>query len=244
MVFDVLPAVDVEAGQSVRLTRGHVDAHSYGDPRESARAFINDGAHWIHLVDLDLAFGRGSNQELLAQIVADLPGVNVQLSGGVRDEATLRTALASGARRINLSTLALADLDWVMSACARFGDRVAVGLDVDGDNLVARGYDHAVGNLWGVLDALNDAGCARYVVTDKSADGMMAGANLDLLESVLARTDVPVVASGGVGSIDDVVALASLHVRGLEGVIIGKALYAGAVILRDVLSTVEDVIDA
>ncbi|RIQ16464.1 bifunctional 1-(5-phosphoribosyl)-5-((5-phosphoribosylamino)methylideneamino)imidazole-4-carboxamide isomerase/phosphoribosylanthranilate isomerase PriA [Jiangella rhizosphaerae] len=234
-VLELLPAVDVADGQAVRLVQGEAGSEtSYGDPLEAALAWQSAGAPWVHLVDLDAAFGRGSNRELLAEVVGRLD-VDVELSGGIRDDESLAAALATGCRRVNLGTAALEDPEWTASAIARYGDRVAVGLDVRGTTLAARGWTREGGDLWEVLERLDRDGCARYVVTDVTKDGTLRGPNLDLLREVCARTSKPVVASGGVSSLDDVAALRSLVPLGVEGAIIGKALYAGQFTLEEAL---------
>lgn len=231
----LLPAVDVVGGRAVRLSQGEAGTEtSYGSPLEAARAFERAGAEWLHLVDLDAAFGRGSNADLLAGIVAAV-GLDVELSGGIRDDASLRRALGAGARRVNLGTAALEDPEWTARAIDAFGDRVAVGLDVRGETLSARGWTRDGGVLWDVLARLDEAGCARYVVTDVARDGMLSGPNLDLLRRVCERTDAAVVASGGVSCLADIAALRSLTDVGLEGAIVGKALYAGAFTLEEAL---------
>ena len=232
----LLPAVDVADGRAVRLVRGEAGTETvYGDPLAAALAWQEAGAEWVHLVDLDAAFGRGSNRDLLASVVKALH-VKVELSGGIRDDASLDAALATGAARVNLGTAALEDPDWVRDAIARVGDRIAVGLDVRGTTLAARGWTKEGGELFEVLERLDRDGCARYVVTDVGRDGTMTGPNLDLLRAVTAATTKPVVASGGVSSLDDLRALAT--VPGVEGAIVGKALYAGAFTLEEALAAV------
>ena len=238
MSLVLLPAVDVADGQAVRLVQGEAGSETtYGDPLEAARAWQEGGAEWVHLVDLDAAFGRGSNRELLARVVGALD-IAVELSGGIRDDDSLDAALATGAARVNLGTAALEDPDWVRSAIARVGDRIAVGLDVRGTTLAARGWTQEGGELFEVLERLDRDGCARYVVTDVRRDGTLTGPNLDLLRQVCAATDRPVVASGGVSSLDDLRALAGLVEVGVEGAIVGKALYAGAFSLPEALAAV------
>ena len=231
----LLPAVDVVDGQAVRLVQGEAGSEtSYGDPAEAAGQWVADGAEWIHLVDLDAAFGRGSNHDLLARIVAELD-VAVELSGGIRDDASLERALDAGAARVTLGTAALEDPEWTERVIARHGDRVAVGLDVRGTTLAARGWTKEGGDLWETLARLDAAGCSRYVVTDVTKDGTLRGPNLDLLREVCARTDAPVVASGGVSSLDDLRALRTLVPVGVDSAIVGKALYAGAFTLPEAL---------
>ncbi|MER2135282.1 MAG: bifunctional 1-(5-phosphoribosyl)-5-((5-phosphoribosylamino)methylideneamino)imidazole-4-carboxamide isomerase/phosphoribosylanthranilate isomerase PriA [Arthrobacter sp.] len=232
-ILELLPAVDVADGQAVRLVQGEAGSEtSYGDPLDAAMAWQNDGAEWVHLVDLDAAFGRGSNLPLLKRVVEEL-SIKVELSGGIRDDASLEKALELGARRVNLGTAALENPEWTASAIARYGDAIAVGLDVRGTTLAARGWTKEGGDLWEVLARLEDAGCPRYVVTDVTKDGTLRGPNVDLLRDVLARTDRPVVASGGISSLDDLAALRELVPLGLEGTIVGKALYAGAFTLPE-----------
>jgi len=236
--LELLPAVDVADGQAVRLVQGVAGTEtSYGDPLEAALAWQAAGARWIHLVDLDAAFGRGSNRALLADVVAALE-VRVELSGGIRDDASLAAALATGCTRVNVGTAALEDPVWCARAIAEHGDRVAVGLDVRDGVLAARGWTRDGGELWSVLDRLERDGCPRYVVTDVTKDGTLRGPNLDLLRAVCARTDRPVVASGGVSSLADLRVLAELVPEGVEGAIVGKALYAGAFTLEAALAAV------
>ena len=236
MTLILLPAVDVADGQAVRLVQGAAGSETgYGDPLEAALAWQNDGAEWVHLVDLDAAFGRGSNAELLADLVGRLD-VKVELSGGIRDDESLRAALGTGAARVNIGTAALEDPEWCDRICGEYGDRVAIGLDVRGRTLSARGWTRDGGDLYEVLERLDKAGAARYVVTDITKDGTLRGPNLDLLRDVCARTPAPVIASGGVSTLDDLRALATLESAGVEGVIAGKALYAGAFTVREALS--------
>jgi 1-(5-phosphoribosyl)-5-[(5-phosphoribosylamino)methylideneamino] imidazole-4-carboxamide isomerase/N-(5'phosphoribosyl)anthranilate isomerase len=232
----LLPAVDVADGAAVRLVQGEAGSEtSYGDPLEAALAWQGGGADWIHLVDLDAAFGRGSNRDLLADVVGKLD-VKVELSGGIRDDASLAAALATGAARVNLGTAALEAPDWVRAAIARHGDKIAVGLDVRGTTLAARGWTQEGGDLWETMARLDADGCARYVVTDVHRDGTLTGPNLELLSDVCARTSAAVVASGGVSSLDDLRAIAGLGT--VEGSIVGKALYAGAFTLPEALAAV------
>jgi 1-(5-phosphoribosyl)-5-[(5-phosphoribosylamino)methylideneamino] imidazole-4-carboxamide isomerase/N-(5'phosphoribosyl)anthranilate isomerase len=236
MTLTLLPAVDVQDGAAVRLVQGEAGSEtSYGDPLEAALAWQRGGAEWIHLVDLDAAFGRGHNRELLAGVVKQLD-VAVELSGGIRDDASLEAALATGCARVNLGTAALESPDWVRAAIARHGDRIAVGLDVRGTTLAARGWTQEGGDLWETMARLDADGCARYVVTDVHRDGTLTGPNLRLLRDVCARTDAAVVASGGVSSLDDLRAIAGLGT--VEGAIVGKALYAGAFTLPEALAAV------
>ncbi len=241
MSFTLFPAVDVADGQAVRLVQGAAGSEtSYGDPLEAALAWQRDGAQWIHLVDLDAAFGRGSNRELLAEVVSRLD-IAVELSGGIRDDASLSAAIATGAARINLGTAALESPDWVRSVLAEHADLVAVGLDVRGTTLAARGWTREGGDLWETLARLDADGCARYVVTDVHRDGTLTGPNVTLLADLLARTPAQVVASGGVSSLADLQALAAVRTsegRGIEGAIVGKALYAGQFTLPEALAAV------
>jgi phosphoribosyl isomerase A len=232
----LLPAVDVADGAAVRLVQGAAGTEtSYGDPLAAARAWQRDGAQWLHLVDLDAAFGRGNNRELLRKVVSSLD-IAVELSGGIRDEASLDAALASGAARVNLGTAALESPDWVREAIAKHGEHIAVGLDVRGTTLAARGWTKEGGDLWKTLARLDEDGCARYVVTDVHRDGTLTGPNLALLRDVCARTSAAVLASGGVSSLADLRAIAALGI--VEGAIVGKALYAGAFTLPEALAAV------
>jgi phosphoribosylformimino-5-aminoimidazole carboxamide ribotide isomerase/phosphoribosylanthranilate isomerase len=231
----LLPAVDVRGGKAVRLVRGEPNAETqYGAPLEAALTFQDAGAEWIHLVDLDAAFGTGNNYELLREVISNLH-LKVELSGGIRDEASLLKALATGCERINLGTAALENPEWTASVIARFGERIAVGLDVRGRTLAARGWTKEGGDLFETLTRLDSEGCSRYVVTDVNKDGTLQGPNIELLKSVCAMTSQPVIASGGISSLDDLIKLRELVGVGIEGAIVGKALYSGAFTLEDAL---------
>ncbi len=233
--LQLLPAVDVRGGRAVQLQQGVAGSGwEFGDPWEAALAWQEQGAEWIHLVDLDAAFGQGSNHALLADIVGRLD-VDVELSGGIRDEASLAVALATGCRRVNIGTAALENPQWTAEAIAEHGDRIAIGLDVRGTTLAARGWTRDGGDLWETLARLDAQGCARFVLTDVTKDGMLAGPNLQLLRDVAARTQRPLVASGGVSSLADITAIRGLVGEGVEGAIIGSALYRGAFTLPQAL---------
>jgi len=235
MKLELLPAVDVKDGQAVRLVQGELGSESnYGAPLDAALDFQSAGAEWIHLVDLDAAFGLGSNAELLADVIGKLD-IKVELSGGIRDDESLRRALATGCKRVNLGTAALENPDWTSKVIAEFGDRIAVGLDVRGRTLAARGWTKEGGDIFETIDRLDRDGCARYVVTDVTKDGTLKGPNLDLLKNVCDVTKAPVVASGGISSLADIEALRKLVSIGVEGAIMGKALYAGAFSLEEAL---------
>jgi phosphoribosylanthranilate isomerase len=229
----------VADGQAVRLVQGALGSEtSYGDPLEAALTWQRAGAEWLHLVDLDAAFGRGSNRELLADVVSKM-NIKVELSGGIRDDESLEAAMKTGCTRVNLGTAALENPEWCARAIDKWGDRIAVGLDVRGTTLAARGWTQEGGDLWEVLARLEADGCSRYVITDVTKDGTLKGPNLELLEELCAKTSKPVVASGGVSSLDDLKAIASLTSIGVEGAIVGKALYAGAFTLEDALALME-----
>jgi 1-(5-phosphoribosyl)-5-[(5-phosphoribosylamino)methylideneamino] imidazole-4-carboxamide isomerase/N-(5'phosphoribosyl)anthranilate isomerase len=235
VTFELLPAVDVADGQAVRLVQGKAGSETtYGAPLAAALAWQADGAEWIHLVDLDAAFGRGSNAALLAQVVGVLD-VKVEMSGGIRDDSSLEAALATGCTRVNIGTAALEKPDWCASVIARYGERVAVGLDVRGSTLAARGWTEDGGDIWEALTRLDAQGCARYVVTDVTKDGTLQGPNVELLRQMVEKTGKPVVASGGISSLDDLKVLRSLVPLGVEGTIIGKALYNGNFTLPEAL---------
>lgn len=235
--LELLPAVDVADGQAVRLVQGEAGSETgYGDPLEAALSWQEQGAEWIHLVDLDAAFGRGDNQQVLARVVSEM-NIKIELSGGIRDDASLDRALELGATRVNLGTAALENPEWTARAIERHSDAIAVGLDVRGETLAARGWTKEGGNLWEVLKRLEDAGCPRYVVTDVTKDGTLRGPNTELLAQVCRVTNKPVVASGGISSIADIEALAAMVSVGVEGAIMGKALYAGRFTLPEALTT-------
>ncbi len=238
----LLPAVDVADGKAVRLTQGEAGTEtSFGDPIDAAQEWADQGAEWIHLVDLDAAFGRGNNHGVIKKVIKNTPRrVNIELSGGIRDDESLEAALATGAKRINLGTAALENPEWAAHVIAEYGEAIAVGLDVRGTTLAARGWTKDGGDLWTVLARLEDAGCARYVVTDVTKDGTLRGPNLELLSEVMERTPKPVIASGGVASLDDIAALRTLVPQGLEGAIVGKALYTGAFTLAEAIDVASD----
>ncbi|WP_425863484.1 bifunctional 1-(5-phosphoribosyl)-5-((5-phosphoribosylamino)methylideneamino)imidazole-4-carboxamide isomerase/phosphoribosylanthranilate isomerase PriA [Arthrobacter sp. TWP1-1] len=234
-ILELLPAVDVVNGQAVRLVQGEAGSEtSYGSPLEAAMKWQNDGAEWVHLVDLDAAFGRGSNVHLLSEMVQALD-IKVELSGGLRDDASLEAALELGVGRVNLGTAALENPEWTAKVIDRFGDKIAVGLDVRGTTLAGRGWTKEGGDIWEVLARLEDAGCARYVVTDVTKDGTLRGPNVELLREMCARTSKPVVASGGISSLEDLRVLRELVGEGVEGAIVGKALYSGQFTLPQAL---------
>ena len=233
--LELLPAVDVKDGRAVRLVQGELSAETaYGNPLEVALEFQAAGAEWLHLVDLDAAFGRGENSALLAEVVGKLD-IKVELSGGIRDDESLRRALATGCTRINLGTAALENPEWTAKIISEFGERIAVGLDVRGHVLAARGWTKEGGDLFETIERLERDGCARYVVTDVTKDGTLQGPNVQLLQEVCAVTKKPVVASGGISSLADIESLMALNAMGVEGAIVGKALYAGAFTLKEAL---------
>jgi len=235
--LELLPAVDVADGKAVRLTQGEAGSETdYGSPLEAAQTWIDAGAEWIHLVDLDAAFGRGDNRKLIREVVAASSSVKIELSGGIRDDASLESALEAGATRVNLGTAALENPEWTEMVIAKYGDAIAVGLDVRGTTLAARGWTKEGGDLFEVLARLEAAGCARYVVTDVTKDGTLRGPNIELLREVLAKTAKPVVASGGISSLQDIIDLKVLVSEGLEGAILGKSLYAGKFTLQEALA--------
>ena len=239
----LLPAVDVAGGKAVRLTKCEAGSETnYGDPIDAAADWASQGAEWIHLVDLDAAFGRGNNHSVIKKVIRQVRGnVLIELSGGIRDDETLEADLATGAKRINLGTAALENPEWAAHVIAEYGEAIAVGLDVRGTTLAARGWTQEGGELYETLARLDAEGCARYVVTDITKDGTLRGPNLDLLREVCAATSRPVIASGGVSSLDDIRALAGLTAIGVEGAIVGKALYAGQFTLPEALALTAEV---
>lgn len=225
----LLPAVDIAGGRASQVV-GDADP----DPERVAAGWVSAGATWLHLVDLDRAFGRGENAALIADLVAAQP-VPVQVSGGVTNDATLQVALASGAARVNLASSALRERAWVREVVRQHGDRIAVGVDVRGHEVVARGSDARLGALDDVLADLDDTGCHTYVVADASRDGSLHGADVNLFRYVAERVDGQVIASGGVASLEDLVALRDLTEVGVRGVVLGAALYHGAFTLPEAL---------
>lgn len=238
----LLPAIDVAGGKAVRLVKGEAGTEtSFGHPVDAARDFASKGAEWIHLVDLDAAFGRGRNTAVIKKVIKAVhEEVNIELSGGIRDDASLEAALSTGVKRINLGTAALENPQWTEAVISQYGEQVAIGLDVRGETVAGRGWTSEGGNLWEVLERLERAGASRYVVTDVNKDGTLQGPNVDLLRAVAERTDKPVIASGGVSSLDDIAALRELVPAGVEGAIVGKALYSGAFTLEAALDVAGD----
>jgi 1-(5-phosphoribosyl)-5-[(5-phosphoribosylamino)methylideneamino] imidazole-4-carboxamide isomerase/N-(5'phosphoribosyl)anthranilate isomerase len=233
----LLPAVDVADGKAVRLSQGAAGTETdYGSPIEAAQLFIDSGAEWIHLVDLDAAFSRGENKEVIKSVIDNSQGIKIELSGGIRDSESLQSALDAGATRVNLGTAALENPEWTAEVIALHGEKIAVGLDVRGTTLAARGWTQDGGDLFEVLERLERAGCARYVVTDVTKDGMLLGPNIEMLKLVMERTNKPVIASGGISSLDDLKRLRELVSVGLEGAILGKSLYAGKFTLEQALA--------
>ncbi|KFI48530.1 1-(5-phosphoribosyl)-5-[(5- phosphoribosylamino)m ethylideneamino] imidazole-4-carboxamide isomerase [Bifidobacterium boum] len=241
MALTLLPAVDVRDGKAVRLRQGESGSETdYGSPLEAARTWVESGAQWIHLVDLDAAFGTGNNRDQLGAIVKELGDkVNIELSGGVRDDDSLDAALQAGAARVNIGTAALENPEWTASVIKKYGDRVAVGLDVRGHTLAARGWVKEGGDLFETMTFLDSVGCSRYVVTDVARDGMMSGPNLTLLREVAERTDAHVTASGGISSLDDLRAIKELAPLGVDAAILGKSLYARAFTLEEALNVAQ-----
>jgi phosphoribosylformimino-5-aminoimidazole carboxamide ribotide isomerase/phosphoribosylanthranilate isomerase len=235
--FELLPAIDVSNGLSVRPGNKNPN-ESFGSPMDIASEWIARGAKWIHLVDLDAAYGKGENRQLISEVVSSCTGINVQVSGGVRDQESLTSALQTGASRINVATSALMDMPWVKSVISTHGKQISVSLDVSGSRLVARGSGEDVGELEQLLQQLEDLGCARYVVTDIKRDGSLNGPNLELLEQVLSLTGKPLIASGGIAELSDLEALVGLRSKGLAGAILGKALYVGRFSLEQALKVV------
>jgi 1-(5-phosphoribosyl)-5-[(5-phosphoribosylamino)methylideneamino] imidazole-4-carboxamide isomerase/N-(5'phosphoribosyl)anthranilate isomerase len=233
----LLPAVDVADGKAVRLSQGAAGTETdYGSPVEAAQLFIDAGAEWIHLVDLDAAFSRGDNKEIIKSVIDNSKGIKIELSGGIRDGESLQAALDAGATRVNLGTAALENPEWTAEVIALHGEKIAVGLDVRGTTLAARGWTQEGGDLFEVLERLEQAGCARYVVTDVTKDGMLLGPNIEMLKLVMERTNKPVIASGGISSLEDLERLRELVPFGLEGAILGKSLYAGKFTLEQALA--------
>jgi 1-(5-phosphoribosyl)-5-[(5-phosphoribosylamino)methylideneamino] imidazole-4-carboxamide isomerase/N-(5'phosphoribosyl)anthranilate isomerase len=230
----LLPAVDIRDGRCVRLSQGDFDRETVydDDPVAVAKRYESEGAEWLHVVDLDAALqGVPKNRELVADVIRSVE-IPVQCSGGIRDAAAVDAAHDAGARRVVIGTAALRDPAFVEETVEKHGDFVAVGLDVRGQTLQARGWTEEAGELWPTLVRLVKNGVQRFIVTDVMRDGMLEGPNLTLLAEVLDYTDRPVVASGGVSSVEDLRRLASIRV---EGCIVGKALYAGRFTLPEAL---------
>ncbi len=233
--LEILPAIDIKDGRAVRLVQGELSATStYGLPVEVASEFVEHGSQWIHLVDLDAAFGSGSNFELIKEVIASVD-IKVELSGGLRDDLSLERALSAGCHRVNLGTAAIENPDWTAKVIAKYGEKIAVGLDVRGHTLATRGWTQSGGDLFEMIAKLDAAGCSRYIVTDVSKDGTLAGPNLELLREVCSATKTPIIASGGIAVLQDLIELRAMTSIGIEGAIVGKALYSGAFTLAEAL---------
>jgi 1-(5-phosphoribosyl)-5-[(5-phosphoribosylamino)methylideneamino] imidazole-4-carboxamide isomerase/N-(5'phosphoribosyl)anthranilate isomerase len=237
--FELLPAVDIKQGKAVRLKQGEIsDKTVYGSPVECALDFQNSGADWLHLVDLDAAFGVGSNSEIVLEVINSL-NIKVELSGGIRTDESLAKALATSCDRVILGTAALEDPSWSSKVIKKYGEKIAVSLDVRGETLAARGWVREGGNLYEAITRLASDGCAMFIVTDISKDGTLQGPNFELLEKVCKFSQVPVIASGGVSSLADLKRLVSMQDIGIKGAIVGKALYEGAFTVEEALAVVK-----
>ena len=236
----LLPAVDVSDGKAVRLVQGELGTETtYGSPLDAALLFQTQGAKWIHLVDLDAAFGKGNNFEIINEVIKKLD-IDVELSGGIRDDDSLARALKTGATRINLGTAALENPEWTKKVINQFGEKIAIGLDVRGNKLAARGWTQEGGDLYETLERLDRDNAARYVVTDVTKDGTLKGPNLELLSAVALKTSKPIVASGGISTLLDIENLRQLTSQGVEGAIVGKALYSQKFTLEEALKVAGD----
>jgi phosphoribosylformimino-5-aminoimidazole carboxamide ribotide isomerase len=233
-ILEFLPAIDIKNGKSVRLKQADLNsAEQHESPSSVLSDFVAKGAKWVHLVDLDAAFKSGSNSELIQDLIEASP-IKIQLSGGIVDEHSLHKALSTKANRINIATAALQNIDWVVKAIKSNSERLTIGLDIDNGVLVARGSGEVIGDPFEFIKTLDMAGCKRYVVTDNSTDGELNGPNLDLLEKVLKSTKSKIIASGGISKLSD---LKDLREMGLDGVIVGKALYVGAIEISAAIKT-------
>jgi 1-(5-phosphoribosyl)-5-[(5-phosphoribosylamino)methylideneamino] imidazole-4-carboxamide isomerase/N-(5'phosphoribosyl)anthranilate isomerase len=233
--LQILPAIDVKDGRAVRLFQGELAKESnYGLPVEVAKEFSAEGASWIHLVDLDAAFGIGSNFELIQEVISSVD-IKVELSGGIRDDDSLKRALSTGCKRVNLGTAAIENPEWTAKVIGQYGEKIAVGLDVRGHTLATRGWTEQGGDLFEMISKLDSAGCSRYIVTDVTKDGTLTGPNLELLREVCAATSAPVIASGGISELQDLIDLRAMTNLGVEGAIVGKAIYSGAFSLAQAL---------
>jgi 1-(5-phosphoribosyl)-5-[(5-phosphoribosylamino)methylideneamino] imidazole-4-carboxamide isomerase/N-(5'phosphoribosyl)anthranilate isomerase len=233
--LQILPAIDVKDGRAVRLFQGELGKESnYGLPVEVAKEFSAEGASWIHLVDLDAAFGIGSNFELIQEVISSVD-IKVELSGGIRDDDSLKRALSTGCKRVNLGTAAIENPEWTAKVIGQYGEKIAVGLDVRGHTLATRGWTEQGGDLFEMISKLDAAGCSRYIVTDVTKDGTLTGPNLELLREVCAATSAPVIASGGISALEDLIDLRAMTNLGVEGAIVGKAIYSGAFSLAQAL---------
>lgn len=228
--LQLLPAIDIQSGQVIQSKNLSASDIS-GSPQQVIDYFVSKGTKWIHLVDLDAAYSTGENSDLMNNLIT-ANSVEIQLSGGITNQATLSKALKTKAKWINLSTGALTDLDWVKATLELYPDRVCVSLDVVDESLIARGSGTVVGDLWKYVEELNKSGCKRFVVTDNKTDGKMNGPNFHLLAKVFDQSGAAIVASGGVSDLSD---LAKLRQMGMEGVIVGKALYEGVLDLTAAL---------
>jgi phosphoribosylanthranilate isomerase len=233
--LELYPAVDIKDGKAARLIKGQLNTtENFGDPAEVVNQFIDAGSKWIHLVDLDAAFGTGNNRNQIKEITS-ITDISFQLSGGINNQQTLDFALTTAAKQINLATSALLDLQWVEQVLKSHGDKLSISLDVaaDTNQLIARGSGQNLGDLNLMIENLNAIGCTRFIITDIETDGALSGPNFDLLKKVSDKTEASIISSGGVGSIDDLIQLRQMQI---DGVVLGKALYSGQIDLISALS--------
>lgn len=230
----LLPALHLVGGQAVQITRGaETPSQPLGDAVALARRWADEGVQWLHVIDVDAAFGHGDNASLVQAIVDSVPA-HVQVAGGIRDDASLVRALNSGAARVTLGTAALADPDWCRAAIKHAGDRLAVGLDVDSDALRANGWPPDE-NVLTAVTMLDEAGAQHYVVRCTAADGTKSGPSYELLGAICARTQGGVMAMGGISNLEDLRRLRGLVPIGVEGVIVATALHDGSISVPEAL---------
>jgi phosphoribosylanthranilate isomerase len=232
--LELLPAIDIKNGKVIQLSSAVSGSSTVMvEPLEVIQRFSSAGSKCIHLVDLDAAYGTGENAKLIRHLV-QMSQVDIQLSGGIANQKSLDVALATTAKRVNISTAGLEDIDWIKNVIEKYRERVCVGLDVTQGSLIARGSGKVIGDLDHFISVLNEAGCSRIIVTDNSTDGALVGPNFQLLEQVISQSSAEVVASGGVSNLSD---LMQLRKMGLAGAIVGKALYVGKFSIEEALDT-------
>ncbi len=233
------PAIDLKDGQAVRLLRGEMDKATVfnDDPAAQARAFAEAGCEWLHLVDLNGAFaGEPVNAAAVEAILADVK-VPAQLGGGIRDMATIEAWLSKGLARVILGTVAVEDPDLVREAAKAFPGQVAVGIDAKGGRVATKGWAEVTDvDATDLAKSFEDAGVAAIIYTDIMRDGAMQGPNVEATAALARAVSIPVIASGGVSSLEDLVALRDCG-AGLNGAISGRALYDGALDLQEALQT-------
>ncbi|HUR70113.1 MAG TPA: 1-(5-phosphoribosyl)-5-[(5-phosphoribosylamino)methylideneamino]imidazole-4-carboxamide isomerase [Candidatus Thermoplasmatota archaeon] len=236
--MEIIPAIDLKGGACVQLVGGdpHHEKIHIDDPLAQAQKFIDQGARWIHIVDLDRALGTGNNLQIIKKIL-EVPGARFQVGGGIRFTEDIDMLLECNAARVVVGTRAVTDDKWFAHVCERYGDRVVAAVDAKGDDILIKGWQESSGKKlheWGAKAASQGIGGLLY--TDVSREGRMGGVNAEGVATLVKRVKIPVVASGGVRHLDD---LQTLWEAGAWGVVVGMAVYTGALDLKQAIAHFE-----